>query len=296
LCSDHPFFSYDDWAIAATACNAGIPEAVRNLTITFRYNDIASIERLFEQYPNGLAAVIMEPATTEEPRDGFLQKVQQLCRTHGTVFILDEMITGFRMHLRGAQTLFDVKPDLSTFGKGLANGFSVAALVGRRDIMELGGLTPGTRKVFLVSTTHGAENHALAAARECLRIYREEPVVEHIWGIGRALIEGFNATAHAAGLGDLVKMYGFPCTPNFSCHDRDGNVSLPLRTLFLQEMTRRGVLITSVVPSYAHREADVERTITAMRGALDVYANALTDGWERYLVGDVIKPVFRAIN
>src|SRR4029077_11423436 len=131
-------------------------EAVRNLTVTFRYNDIASVERLFQQYPDGLAALIMEPATTEEPRDGFLQKVRQLCRMHGTVFILDEMITGFRMHLRGAQALFDVVPDLSSLGKSLVHRVTVAALVGRRCIMELGGLTPGNRKVFLVSTTHGA--------------------------------------------------------------------------------------------------------------------------------------------
>ena len=134
------------------------------------------------------------------------------------------MITGFRMHLRGAQALFDVQPDLSTFGKGLANGFSVAALVGRRDIMDLGGLTPGNRRVFLVSTTHGAENHALAAARACLRIYRQDPVVEHLWTIGRSLMEGFNATACEAGLGELIKMYGFPCNPAFACHDREGNV------------------------------------------------------------------------
>ena len=242
------------------------------------------------------AAVIMEAATTEEPRDGFLQKVRQLCRKHGTVFVLDEMITGFRMHLRGAQALFDVQPDLSTFGKGLANGFSVAALVGRRDIMDLGGLTPGNRRVFLVSTTHGAENHALAAARACLRIYREDPVVEHLWTIGRSLMEGFNATAREAGLGELIKMYGFPCNPAFACHDRDGHVSLPMRTLFLQEMTRRGILMNYVVPSYAHRQADVEQTLAALRGALDVYSRALTDGWERYLVGEVIKPVFREMN
>ena len=296
LCSDHPFFSYDDWAIAVTPCNAGIPEPVQKLTVTFRYNDVAGVQQLFEQHPDGLAAVIMEAATTDEPRDGFLQKVRQLCRMHGTVFIFDEMITGFRMHLRGAQTLFDVEPDLSTFGKGLANGFSVAALVGRRDIMELGGLTPGNRRVFLVSTTHGAENHALAAARACLRIYREEPVVEHLWAIGRALMDGFNATACEMGLGDLVKMYGFPCNPAFACHDRDGNASLPLRTLFLQEMTRRRILMNCVVPSYAHQEADVEQTLAALRGALDIYARALIDGWERYLVGNVIKPVFREIN
>jgi glutamate-1-semialdehyde 2,1-aminomutase len=296
LCSDHPFFSYDDWAIAVTPCNAGIPEPVQKLTVTFRYNDVAGIQRLFEQYPDGLAAVILEAVTTDEPRDGFLQKVRQLCRMHGTIFILDEMITGFRMHLRGAQALFDVEPDLSTFGKGLANGFSVAALVGRRDIMELGGLTPGNRKVFLVSTTHGAENHALAAARACLHIYRDEPVVEHLWAIGRTLMDGFNATAREMGLGDLVKMYGFPCNPAFSCQDRDGNASLPLRTLFLQEMIRRRILMNYVVPSYAHQEADVEQTLAALRGALDIYARALIDGWERYLVGDVMKPVFREIN
>jgi glutamate-1-semialdehyde 2,1-aminomutase len=172
----------------------------------------------------------------------------------------------------------------------------VAALVGRRDIMDLGGLTPGNRRVFLVSTTHGAENHALAAARTCLRIYRQDPVVEHIWTIGRSLMEGFNATACEAGVGELIKMYGFPCNPVFACHDLEGNVSLPMRTLFLQEMTRRGILINYVVPSYAHRQADVEQTLLAMRGALDVYSQALINGWERYLVGDVIKPVFREMN
>jgi glutamate-1-semialdehyde 2,1-aminomutase len=296
LCSDHPFFSYDDWAIAVTSCNAGIPEAVRSLTVTFRYNDLDSVKRLFERYPDGLAAVIMEAATTEEPRDGFLQQVRQLCRKHRTIFILDEMITGFRMHLRGAQTLFDIDPDLSTFGKGLANGFSVAALVGRRDIMDLGGLTPGNRKVFLVSTTHGAENHALAAARTCLRIYREEPVIEHLWAIGRALMDGFNDAARDAGLGGLVEMYGFPCNPALACRDRAGNASMPMRTLFLQEMTKRGVLMNYVVPSFAHREADVSRTVAALRETLEVYNGALSNGWKRYLVGDVMKPVFREIN
>ena len=296
LCADHPFFSYDDWAIAVTPCKSGIPAAYGDLTLTFRYNDIASVERLFERHPDGIAALIMEAATLEAPRDDFLHRVRALCRRHGTVFILDEMITGFRWHLQGAQRFFELDPDLSTFGKGMANGFAMAALVGKREIMDLGGITHDRARVFLVSTTHGAENHALAATRACLRIYREEGVIAHLWKIGTTLLDGLNAVAAEAGLAGHFTAIGYPCNPNYVCRDRAGEVSLLLRTLFLQEMIRRGVIVNYLVPSFAHQAIHVEQTLDAARASLAVYARALEEGWERYLEGPPIKPVFRAFN
>ena len=185
ICADHPFFSTDDWFIGTTPMNAGIPEAVRQLTVTFRYNDLASAETLFEQYPGRIAAFILEPARTEEPQEGYLQRLQGLCHANGALLILDEMITGFRWHKGGAQKVYGIVPDLSAFGKALANGFSVSALAGRREFMRLGGLDHDDRpRVFLLSTTHGAETHALAAAIATMQVYQREGVIEHLYRQG----------------------------------------------------------------------------------------------------------------
>ena len=125
-CAEQPFFSYDDWFIGSTPLTRGIPQETIEKTKMFCYNDIASLETLIAQYPGQFACVVLEPAATEEPKDGYLQKVQALCRANGIVFVLDEMITGFRWHMKGAQHLYGVKPDLCTFGKAMANGFAVA--------------------------------------------------------------------------------------------------------------------------------------------------------------------------
>jgi glutamate-1-semialdehyde 2,1-aminomutase len=296
FCKDHPFFSYDDWFIGTTAANAGIPEAHYQYSLPFRFNDIASLEAHFAAHPGQIAAVILEACTTDAPTDDFLQKVRAVCTREGAVMILDEMITGFRWHLNGAQTYFGVTPDLATFGKGMANGYSVSALVGRRDIMELGGIQHDKPRVFLTSTTHGAENHCLAAARAALQVYRTLPVIDHIWHIGRALTVGLTAAARDASVSDNFSVIGYPCRPEFVCRDATGAVSLPLRTLFMQELVRRGILMTYIVPSFAHDMAQVEQTVAAARAAFDVMVKALNDGWKKYLEGEPVKPVFRKFN
>lgn len=296
LCRDHPFFSYDDWFIGTTPADGGIPETERHLSLVFHYNDFASLERLFAENPGEIACVIMEAATSEEPRDGFLTRVQALCRAEGAVFIIDEMITGFRWHLNGAQSLYGIEPDLSTFGKGIANGFSVSALVGRKEIMELGGIHHDKKRVFLISTTHGAENHGLAALRATLAVYREEDVIGHLWAIGGKLMEGLNAAAAELGIDRYFRAYGFPCGPYFDCRDHDDKPSTALRTLFLQEMIACGVIINYLAPSYSHGDAEVALTLEAARKSLAVYARALDEGHEKLLRGPAVKPVFRPYN
>ena len=238
----------------------------------------------------------MEAATGVEPIGDFLQQVRALCDKHGAVFILDEMITGFRWHLNGAQTYYGVTPDLTTFGKGIANGFSVAALAGKREILELGGLFHDKKRVFMISTTHGAENASLAAMRAALAIYRSEPVIAHLWAIGKSLIDGLNERARAKKISNHFSAYGVPCSPYFACHDADGKPSMEFRTLFLQELARHGVLMSYISPSYSHGPEEVEKTLDAAERAFDVYARALTDGWEHYVEGPVLKPVFRSHN
>jgi len=296
ICADHPFFSVDDWYIGTTPMNAGIPQAVRDLTVQFRYNDIASIEALFAAHPNQIACLIMEPEKGNAPKDGFLSRVKEICHQHGAILVFDEMITGFRWHLGGGQAYHNVTADLSTFGKALGNGFSIAALVGRRDIMRLGGLDHDRERVFLLSLTHGAENHCLAAAIEVMRVYREEPVISVLWRQGQRLQEGVERVAKARGLEGFFRVLGKPCCLVFATLDAGGKPSQAFRTLFLQETIRRGILAPSFIISYAHSNADVDRTIEAVDGALAVYAQALDEGIEKHLVGRPVKPVWRQYN
>ena len=162
--------------------------------------------------------------------------------------------------------------------------------------MELGGIHHDRERVFLISTTHGAENHSLAAARATLKIFREQPVVEHIWSTGKALIDGFNAAAAEAGIGDFFQALGVPCNPYIVAKDRNGAVSLPLRTIFLQELIKHGIIANNFTPNWSHSAADVDRTAEAARSALRVVARALDEGWEKYLDGSPTKPVFRTYN
>lgn len=297
ICADHPFFSTDDWFIGTTAVNSGIPEAIRRLTVTFRYNDIDSVRELFARHPGQIAAVILEPARNDDPRDNFLHRLQALCRAEGTVLIFDEMITGFRWHAGGAQKLYGVIPDLSTFGKAMANGFSLSALAGRRDLMRLGGLDHNDRpRVFLLSTTHGAETHAMAAAVATMQVYQREGVIEHLYHQGSRLRLQIEQAIRRHGLGAHVGVLGRPCCLSYFTFDANGQPSQAFRSLFLQETLRRGVLMPSLVVSYSHQDADIDRTAAAVDGALAVYARALDGGVERFLVGRPSQPVYRRYN
>ncbi|KAB2681262.1 MULTISPECIES: glutamate-1-semialdehyde 2,1-aminomutase [Brucella/Ochrobactrum group] len=296
-CADHPFFSTDDWFIGTTKMNAGIPASVSALTATFRYNDIASVQALFDDYPGRIAAIILEPAKADEPQDNFLREARRIAHENGALFILDEMITGFRWHLRGAQKLYDVEPDLSCFGKALGNGFAISALAGKAEYMQLGGLTQTDHpRVFLLSTTHGAETHAMAAAIATMTIYRDEPVIERLYEQGSKLAEGVNAAIAAHGLQNHVRLFGRPCCLAYGTLDEEGQPSQAFRTLFLQETIRRGVLMPSLVVSYTHSDTDIARTVDAIDGALGIYVRALNDGVGSYLTGRPSQVVYRRFN
>lgn len=296
LCADHPFFSYDDWFFATTLVNAGIPSGVAELSLTFRYNDIESLEQLFDEHPRKIAAVVLEPERGDPPRDSFLKRLEETCRREGALLILDETITGFRWDLGGAQALYGVTPDLSTFGKGLANGFSVSALCGRREVMELGGIRHDREKVFLLSTTHGAETHSLAAAIATMDFYRNEDVIGALHEAGRRLRVGVEAAAADANVAEFFRVVGRDCNLVFETRDAEGAPSQPYRTLFMQELIRQGVLAPSFVVSYSHDQASIDATVKAVTDALVVYRRALEDGVERYLVGPSVKPVYRRFN
>ena len=292
VCADH-FFSVDDWFIGTTPMDAGIPAAVSSLSLTFRYNELDDLRRLFAEHPGRVACVVMEAAREEEPKPGFLPAVVELCHADGALFVLDEIITGFRWDLAGAQRYYGIEPDLSTFGKGVANGFSLAVLAGRREIMELGGLRTDQERVFLLSTTHGAETPALAAGLATIAVYEEHDVIGHLHRTGEALRAGITEAARRLGVDPYFEVIGHPASLVYATRDQDGNRSQLFRTLFLQETIRRGLLMPSLVVNFSHGPDEVEQTIDAVAGALEVYRRALDEGVDHYLVGRSVQPVFR---
>lgn len=297
FCSDHPFLSQDDWFIGTTEMGAGVPQAIRDLTVGFPYGDPEALRALFASRPGEIACVILEAVRGPEDPTDYLREVQAICAAHGAVFVLDEMITGFRWDARGAQGLYDITPDLSTFGKALANGFACSALVGRADLMDLGGLRTDADRVFLLSATHGAETVGLGAAIETMRICAEEDVAGTLQRQGARLREGVRQVTDARGLGDYFGTAGRDCNLVFYTLDADRQPSQPFRTLFLQELTARGVLAPSFVVSTAHDDSAIDQTVEVVDAALAVYARAIEAGSvDGLLEGRPVQPVFRRKN
>jgi glutamate-1-semialdehyde 2,1-aminomutase len=296
ICADHAFFSVDDWFIGTTKMSAGIPAAIQELTLSFRYNDISSVQALFDQHPGRIAAFILEPEKNNPPTNGFLKRLRELCSKHGALLIFDEMITGFRWHNGGGQAYHNVVPDLSSFGKALGNGFSVSALAGRYEFMKLGGLSHEQERVFLLSLTHGAETSNLAAALQVIRTYQREPVVSTLWKQGQRLAEGVSKVIDELELDGYFELIGRPCCLVYATRDTNNKPSQWFRALFLQELIKQGILAPSFVVSYAHSDEDIDRTIEAVRGALIVYKQALEEGVNKFLIGGPVKPVFRKYN
>ena len=218
VCREHPFFSVDDWFIGTSAMPAGIPEVTRSLTVTFGYGDLDGTRELLDTHAGRIACLVLEAATATEPPPGYFQGLRRLCDEHGVLLILDEMITGFRWALGGAQELYAIDPDLSTFGKALGNGHAVSALVGRREHMRLGGMDHADERVFLLSTTHGAETHALAAAMAVIDTYREDDVIDTLAQRGTLLSERIRAAAAAAGVSEHVQVARQGVQPRLRAH------------------------------------------------------------------------------
>ena len=296
ICAEHPFFSVDDWFICTTPMNSGIPGIMQNLVATFSYNDLKSIEKMFAENPGKIACIIMEPEKYDPPKDDFLNKAKEICHKNGALFILDEMITGFRWHNGGAQKVHNVDPDLSTFGKAMGNGFSISALAGKKEFMDLGGIYHNKERVFLMSTTHGAETHALAAAIATMKFYQNNDVTGFLDQQGKKLKEGVNKASRELGIEDKISIIGPNCCSVYTTRDQLGNPSQPFRTLFIQEQMKRGLLMPSSIVSFSHTEKDISDTIERMSDAMLICKKALNEGVEKYLVGRSVAPVWRKYN
>jgi glutamate-1-semialdehyde aminotransferase/spore coat polysaccharide biosynthesis protein SpsF (cytidylyltransferase family) len=249
------YHGWHDWYIGSTSRNLGIPKEVQDLTHTFTYNHLDSLKDLLEQYPNEFAAVILEPMNVVYPNPGFLEGLRELTHETGCVLIFDETITGFRYGTGGAQECFGVTPDLTTLGKGIANGYPLSAIVGRRDLMNV------MEDIFF-SSTFGGETLSLAAALATLNKLQSHGVIDALIQKGEWIITEVNHLIKKHQVQDFISISGHP-TWSFLLINAIGDYSqAQLKTLFLQEVFKRGILTLGTHNlSYSHSDQDLHKLI-----------------------------------
>jgi glutamate-1-semialdehyde 2,1-aminomutase len=239
--------------------------------------------------------VISEPEKFNLLEPDFLKNAIDLAHVHGALWIMDEMITGYKTAFPGSMTRYNVVPDITTWGKGIANGFSFCCMTGKKEVMELGGIRrTGSEKLFLVSTTHGGETCSIAAALATMDEFQKHDVIGHNQKIGQLFIDGSKQIISNHGLSSSIRNMQFNWHASLGYFDQEGNNSFGLRTLFHQELIARGVLFQGIFcPHFSHSEQDVAFILNAMDEACVVYKKGLEEGYSHYLKGEPIKPVFR---
>lgn len=266
------YHGWQDWYIGSTARKRGVPKATQELTHTFAYNDLDALRKLLDTHPGEFAAVILEPMNVAEPQPGFLEGVKSLTHAHGALLVFDETITGFRYANGGAQELFGVTPDLATFGKGLANGYPVSAVAGRRDVMKL------MEEIFF-SFTFGGEALSLAAAKATLTKLKTQPVVETLIERGTTLMRATRELIERAKLGDIFSISGHPTWSFLNLRDARGATAFEIKTLLMQELHQQGILsVGTHNVNFAHTAADIEALVQAYTAILPMIGRALDAG------------------
>lgn len=266
------YHGWQDWYIGTTARNRGVPQATRDLSHPFMYNDLASLERVFAEWPGQIAAVILEPMNVEYPAPGFLEGVRELATRHGAILVFDETITGFRYANGGAQQLFGVTPDLATFGKGLANGYPVSAVAGRADVMQM------MEEVFF-SFTFGGELLSLAAAKATLEKLKREPVVARIGALGEGLKSAVRSIIDETQVAHVFDIKGHPSWSFLTIADQPGATSFAIKTWLMQEWHQRGILSYGTHNlSFAHGDAEIAALLDTYRALFPQLRDLLAAG------------------
>lgn len=282
------YHGWHDWYISVTSRSSGIPEEIKELTSTFEYNDLDSIRHALDE---NVACVILEPFVFEAPKDDFLKKLKELCDANGTLLIFDEMWTGFRIALGGAQEYFQVTPHLACYSKACANGMPISLLTGRKEIMDM-----FKEEVFFF-TTFGGEALSLAAAIATIQELREKNVPAWLADKGRRLKDGYNTLAADLGIAHYTKCTGYDCRTLVTFDASAGN-PLELKSFVQQELIKRGVLWSGFHNmSFSHTDADIDYTLAAYREVLGLLKEAVSrQEVSSLLRGAPIEPVFRKVS
>ena len=281
---------WHDWYATIISRNQGVPEFNSNLILPFDYNDIDGLEYIFESNKDEIACVFMEATIFDKPQGDFLKKVKKLTHENDAVLIFDEIVTGFRFANGGAQELFDVEPDITVLGKGIANGMPLSAVVGKSEYMKI------LDDVFF-STTYAGDTLSLAAAKATLMEIKEKPVIKNIWANGLHLMEEFNKITKENSLN--IDLSGYPVRMKMNGRDSRGNDSVLIRSLLIQEMVKRGIFMHPGVEfiSYSHSKEDIQQTLNAFEDSIAILRKAISeDKVESYLEGNPSKPVYSIIK
>jgi glutamate-1-semialdehyde-2,1-aminomutase len=281
------YHGWQDWYVGTTTRNAGVPKAVCQLTTPFPYGDISALEKLLKKYKGKVAGVIMEPMITTPPPEGYLKEVKRLTHKHGAILIFDEIITGFRFGMGGAQEYYGVLPDLTCLGKGLGNGMPIAAICGKKRLMKL------LEKVFF-SFTHGGETASLAAGIALIHTLESKPVHAHINRLGLRLNDGTRKLIGKHGLEKHLALNGFPYRAYLGPAGTGPKAEI-LRTYLQQEMVKAGILFNGQhFVSYAHKAGDIRNALEAYDAVFGKVADAIAKrDIAKRLDGKPLTPVFR---
>ena len=276
------YHGWHDWCMAASQRNSGIPKGLNNSVVYAEFNDIDLIIELFNKYSDRIAGIIMEPVQLDPPKENYLEKMKEICYTNNALFAFDEIVTGFRFHVGGAQSYFNVIPDLATFGKGIANGMPLSCVAGKKEIFDR------VKDQVFISTTFGGEMLSLTAAKANILEIKEKDVVCALWKKGEHLKNESNSIFKETGVNLQCK--GYPIRLLILSNYKDEKKDVSLRSLFLQEVVKRGILMAwQMFPMFMHTDEDLEKTLNAFRESAEICKKATVENnVEGYLEG---KPV-----
>ena len=277
---------WHDWQAAAVSRDGGVPSFNKDLIKIFDYNDTDGLEQIFEDDENEIAAIVLEPTVYEKPTDDFLHKVRKIADDNNSILILDEIVTGFRFDLGGAQKYFDIKGDFVCFGKGMGNGLPISAITGPSEFMK-------SFNDLWVSSTNNAETLSLAGTIAVVNEMKEKNTISKCWKLGEKLFRNLNNVAEKNDLG--VKMAGYPIRMNMQCYDSKKNYSHALKALILQELVKKGIFMSASVIflSYSHTESDIENTIIAFDEVCRKIKKMVPDeNYEKHIEGKMPQTVW----
>ncbi|MEX2192346.1 MAG: aminotransferase class III-fold pyridoxal phosphate-dependent enzyme [Nitrosarchaeum sp.] len=277
---------WHDWYAASISRNDGVPSFNKKLIKIFDYNDPDGLEQIFDDNKNEISSIVFEPSVYELPKKDFLKKIRKITDKNNAILILDEVVTGFRFDIGGGQKFFDIKGDLICFGKGMGNGLPISAITGKSEFMKI------FEKLW-VSTTNGSETLSLAGTIATITEMREKKTIQKCWNIGKKLFNGWNNIADSYNIS--AKMFGYPIRMSLNCLDSNGQQSLELKALILQEMVKQGIFMSpgpSFI-SYSHSLNDVEFTLNAFTNVCKFIQNKINDdNYDNFLEGSLPKTIY----
>ena len=278
---------WHDWQAAMVSMDSGVPDFNKDLIKIFDYNDSDGLEQIFEDNPHEIASVVLEPTVFNKPKNNFLKNVQKITKSHDSLLILDEVVTGFRFDLGGGQKYFDIQGDMACFGKAMANGLPLSAITGKTEFMKI------FEKIW-VSSTNNMESISLAGSLATVNEMITKNVISHCWEVGTKLFEGWSKITEKHGINSILD--GYPIRMNLRCFSSDKKESLSLKSLLLQEMIKRGIFIAPLGPiyiSYSHTLEDIDKVFSALDDVcLHLKQKIHNDNFEELLEGKLPKKIW----